>query len=593
MPATLSPSAEPGAATGSGVGRAGPRIAPPSFQARLTLATVSIVAATLLIVSGVVVNRLDDYFGEQERRALDSRASEVASVAGLFAASVAGSEVVVGPGNTLNPAVAAQLASAEFLQLLADDIGQADVTLRIGLVSRDTEGTITVVPAAGGTFQAPLTAEPQPRQARESLEASGLFGPVTSGPLFDPWGLTATLADPYTTRASSLGTVIGLLVVAAAFALLAAAFVAAFAARRFTAPLRRLTEATRGLGAGDLAVRVPAAEAARGGAEVDELARGFNAMAARLEESVATIRHDRDRSREFLADVSHELRTPIAALMTFNELLRERAGEDPAARAEFLESSRQQLERLDWLSQNLLELSKLETGLLALDLRPDDLRECVESAVEQAAAGAARRGIGLTLQLSPNPVRIRHDPQRVGQVVANLVGNALKFTPRDGTVTVEVKPLREGAAIVVRDTGVGIDTTELPHIFERFYRGSRASEARGSGSGLGLAIVKSIVDMHGGRVSVESRLGTGTTFTVALPRDPRPTTAAAGTRVTGGAMPAAGTAAGGADRAPGTGAATAAAPGAAAAPAPAAVAGAAPAPGAAPGAATPGEMVNS
>jgi signal transduction histidine kinase len=209
-------------------------------------------------------------------------------------------------------------------------------------------------------------------------------------------------------------------------------------------------------------------------------------------------------------------------MMTFNELLRERAGEDPAARAEFLESSRQQLERLDWLAQNLLELSRLETGLLALDLRPDDLRVCVESAVEQATAVARRRGIALALQLPPNPVRIRHDPQRVGQVMANLIGNALKFTPPGGTVTVEVRPQRGGAAVVVRDTGVGIDTTELPHIFERFYRGSQASEARGSGSGLGLAIVKSIVDMHGGRVAVESRLGTGTTFTVTLPRDPRP-----------------------------------------------------------------------
>ena len=97
-------------------------------------------------------------------------------------------------------------------------------------------------------------------------------------------------------------------------------------------------------------------------------------MADRLEESVEIIRRDRDRSRDFLADVSHELRTPLAALRTFNELLREGAGDDPAARAEFLESSGQQLERLDWLAQNLLELSKLDSGLVLLDLRPDDLR---------------------------------------------------------------------------------------------------------------------------------------------------------------------------------------------------------------------------
>src|SRR6185312_4904896 len=188
--------------------------------------------------------------------------------------------------------------------------------------------------------------------------------------------------------------------------------------------------ASRGLAEGDLTRRVPPDEVRSGSSEMAELAVQFNAMADRLEESVEIIRRDRDRSRDFLADVSHELRTPIAAMRTFNELLREGADADPDARVEFLESSRQQLERLDWLAQNLLELSKLDSGLVLLDLRPDDLRACVESAVEQAEAVAARRGIELALDLPPSPVRIRHDPQRIGQVVANLVGNALKFTPR-------------------------------------------------------------------------------------------------------------------------------------------------------------------
>ncbi len=105
--------------------------------------------------------------------------------------------------------------------------------------------------------------------------------------------------------------------------------------------------------------------------------------------------------------------------------------------------------------------------------------------------------------------------------MGNLVGNAVKFTPRGGSVSVDVAPTDDGARIEVVDTGVGIDSAELPHIFERFYRGTRANEARGSGSGLGLAIVRSIVDMHGGTVAVESRVGSGSRFTVTLPRDPR------------------------------------------------------------------------
>jgi signal transduction histidine kinase len=244
-------------------------------------------------------------------------------------------------------------------------------------------------------------------------------------------------------------------------------------------------------------------------------------MADRLAESVELIRRDRDRSRDFLADVSHELRTPLAALRTFNQLLMDGAADDPEARSEFLESSQGQIERLDWLAQNLLELSKLDSGLVLLDLRPDDLRAAVESATHQHDALAERRGVEVLLDLPSRPIRIRHDPPRIGQVVANLVGNAVKFTPRGGTVRVSVEPTSDGARIDVVDTGVGIDPTELPHIFERFYRGSRANEARGSGSGLGLAIVRSIVDIHGGSVSVESGPGSGSRFTVHLPQDPR------------------------------------------------------------------------
>jgi signal transduction histidine kinase len=294
-------------------------------------------------------------------------------------------------------------------------------------------------------------------------------------------------------------------------------------ARRFTTPLRRLTEASRDLAEGDLARRVPTDAATAGSLELTELALQFNAMADRVQESVDIIRRDRDRSRDFLADVSHELRTPIAALRTFNELLQERAGEDPDARAEFLEASGAQIERLDWLAQNLLELSKLDSGLVLLDLRPDDLRATVEQAVEQAETAARRRGVHLAIQLPDRPLRIRHDPVRVGQVVANLVGNGIKFTARGGWIQVDVRATPDGARIDVTDTGVGIAPDELPRIFERFYRGTRASEARGSGSGLGLAIVRSIVEMHGGSVSVESRLGTGSTFTVTLPRNPQAT----------------------------------------------------------------------
>jgi len=308
----------------------------------------------------------------------------------------------------------------------------------------------------------------------------------------------------------------------ASVAFLVAVLVAAFLAHRFTTPLTRLTEASRRLADGDLASRVDADDLSTGTLEIRELSQQFNAMADRLEESVSIIRRDRDYSRDFAADVSHELRTPIAAMKMHVELLQGPAGNDEAARAEFLHSSAQQLDRLDWLAQNLLELSKLDSGLVLLDLRPEDVRATIESAVEQQRTAAERKGITLTATLPGSPLRIRHDPPRVGQIVSNLVGNAIKFTHSGGDIRVmAVAEADGGARIEVMDTGVGMAPEELPRIFERFYRGAEANEARSTGSGLGLAIVKSIVDMHHGTIAVESRRGVGSRFVVELPRDPR------------------------------------------------------------------------
>ena len=493
--------------------RAG-RLAPRTFQGRLTLGFVGVVAVTLALVSLLVINRLGVYFDQQQRAELEARGLTVAQVVAGIAEDASGPGLVVGLDGVVNPAVGAELTQSNQARILADRLAQADVDISIGTL---VNGQFT--PAPGGQFHTVHLAPPAEGQVRESLVGDPVQFRVNSA--FVPYVVQVTLSNPYTFRATALANVTGLLAIIGLIALGVSIVVAAGLARRFTVPLRRLTEASRGLAEGDLSRRVPLGVIHAGPAEMSELALAFNTMAARVEEAVELIRRDRDRSRDFLADVSHELRTPIAALRTFNELLRERAGSDPVARAEFLESSAGQIERLDWLAQNLLELSKLDSGLVLLELRPDDLRATVEQAVQQAAALAERRDIELDVRLPDAPIRIRHDAVRIGQVVTNLVANGVKFSPRGGRVAVEARPQRDGARIVVTDNGVGIDPSELPHIFERFYRGSQASEARGSGSGLGLAIVHSIVDMHGGSVVVESRVGAGSTFTVWLPRDPR------------------------------------------------------------------------
>ncbi len=491
---------------------------PRTFQGRLTVAFVAVIALTLALVSGLVINRLDAYFAEQQQADLASRSRAVAAYVAYVAERAAPDALVVTLDNRLHPGIADAMANSGVQHSIADVLGQADVIVRFGRMVPDGERS-TFMPADDGTFRIPVRAPPSPGQNQESMVVPSTI--LTGGEIFGQYAAEVTLVDPYTVRATAIGNVTGLLGAIALFALGLSVLVAAALARRFTSPLRQLTDAASALAEGDLGRRVPIGQVRAGPSEMTELAVQFNAMADRVEESVKIIRRDRDRSRDFLADVSHELRTPLAALRTFNDLLKEGAGDDPDARAEFLELSGQQIERLDWLAQNLLELSKLDSGLVLLDLRPDDLRAAVETAVEQSAAAARKRGITVRLRLPDAPVRIRHDPQRIGQVVANLVANAVKFTPRGGTVGVDLVPTGGGARIEVIDTGVGIDPAELPHIFERFYRGSRANEARGSGSGLGLAIVRSIVDMHGGTVAVESRVGEGSRFVVDLPRDPR------------------------------------------------------------------------
>ncbi len=283
---------------------------------------------------------------------------------------------------------------------------------------------------------------------------------------------------------------------------LAAIAITLFASRRMLKPIGELTGAAQRLEAGELSERVDV----RGGDEVAVLASAFNSMAASLEE-------EDELRRALTSDIAHELRTPLSNIRGYLEAIREGVTEpDPAVIA----SIHEEAIHLQRLIDDLQELSLAETGRLAINRTATDLGGLLEQIVGGHGPAAEAAGVELT-HSAPHSVTLEVDAGRVRQVVANLVDNAIRHTPRGGRVEVSLASEPEWAVITVTDTGSGIPSDHLPHVFERLYRADPSRTRATGGSGLGLAIARELVRAHGGEISVESTLGEGSTFSVRLP----------------------------------------------------------------------------
>jgi two-component system, OmpR family, phosphate regulon sensor histidine kinase PhoR len=224
--------------------------------------------------------------------------------------------------------------------------------------------------------------------------------------------------------------------------------------------------------------------------------------------------------RDFISNISHELRTPLASLSLVVETLRDGAIEDPSAARRFLTHMENELASVTQMVEELLELSRIESGRVPLDIRATRVRNLVHRPVERLRPQAKRKGIELVVTIPTGLPAVLADAQRIHQVVTNLVHNAIKFTPGGDVVTVFVRTVMRSdvpAEVVlgVADTGVGIPEQDLPRVFERFYKTDRARAQEGTG--LGLAISKHIVQGHQGRIWVESIETVGSTFYFALP----------------------------------------------------------------------------
>ena len=273
---------------------------------------------------------------------------------------------------------------------------------------------------------------------------------------------------------------------------------------RVTRSLRRLSNATKAIAEG--AFHEPLSVDTRD--EIGELAKSFNSMAARLREM--------DELKEkFYATVSHELRSPLTAMQEAARLLEAKTATPLTTKQERLLAIFQKgTGRLLRLVNEVLDLSRMNAGALPVERRLFSVEEAVMQAIDELRLPAEQQGIALKAEIDPDAGSMLGDQDRIVQVLLNLTGNALRFTPSGGRVTVSVRDTGDEIRIDVTDTGIGIPAAQLPGIFDRF----RQAHSGKGGTGLGLAIVKSLVEAHDGHVSVESQEGKGSRFTVGFPK---------------------------------------------------------------------------
>ncbi len=280
--------------------------------------------------------------------------------------------------------------------------------------------------------------------------------------------------------------------------------VGVFSGKRLTTPLSELADAANAIGQGEFSRRV----AENGSDEMVDVARAFNRMAADLDEA-------EQLRRNLMADVSHELRTPLTVL---EGNLRAAVDGVVSLDEEELANLYGQTRHLSRLVNDLQDLALAEANTLSLHFEPVSLHTLLMETAATFQPIAEEQAIELMVELHPVP-KISADSVRLRQVFHNLISNALRHTPAEGTITIRLEQNEEVAVISIRDTGVGILPAQLPHIFDRFFRTDRSRSTATGGFGLGLAIVKALIKLHNGSISVQSAVGVGTTFVIRLPHN--------------------------------------------------------------------------
>lgn len=277
--------------------------------------------------------------------------------------------------------------------------------------------------------------------------------------------------------------------------------------------IKVLQNAAQDVTHGDLSIQVPA----QGNDELAMLARTFNAMAAELRVAQRKQRELDNLRRDLIAWVSHDLQTPLASMRAVVEALVDGVVDDPETVQRYLRTVKREINDLSVLIDDLFQIAQMDAGGLVLECSDNSLADLISDTLESFSGLARQREISLSGAVDPDIEVVYMDAARIGRVLNNLVSNALRHTPPGGRVDVHASRRDDSARVDVRDSGVGIPPDDIPHIFERFYRGEKSRSRLTGGAGLGLAIARGIVEAHGGQVGVESASEEGANFFFTLP----------------------------------------------------------------------------
>jgi signal transduction histidine kinase len=287
-----------------------------------------------------------------------------------------------------------------------------------------------------------------------------------------------------------------------------------FFAHALTGRIARLEDAARKIQSGELSERVNVG----GTDEIAALGNAFNQMADRLQSAQQKQKELEAMRRDLVAWAGHDLRTPLTSIQVLVEALSDGVVDDPESTRKYLLQAKKQVDILSLLVNDLFQVSQLDAGGLPLKFETASLTDLISDTLESFSGQAEQRQVHLSGFAAPDIDPLSFDVQHMGRVLNNLVSNALRYTPPGGSVFIQAERLPGKVVITIRDTGEGIAPEDLPHVFERFYRGEKSRSRASGGAGLGLAIVKGIVEAHGGTISVKSIPEAGTDFTFTLPK---------------------------------------------------------------------------